>query len=163
MALEDTLVTLTNAIETMTVKLEQLNQTTEALRSLRADAIETVKNAAAPTASSDKKPGRKAKEVVEEEAPAAEQQEEAQQEQEPDQKADTLSDAVKEYISIAGDDKDERRKLAEKVKEIFSKVKATKRTEVPADKEAAVEKAIRKLIEEANNVTESEEDEDVLA
>lgn len=159
MSLEESIVTLTNTVETMTTKLEQLIQTTEALRSLRADAIETVKNtAAAPT----EKKTRATKSAEPEPQPETEPEVETKEEvQEPT--ADTLSDAVKEYIGIAGNDGDRRKELAGKVKEIFGKVKATKRSEVPKDKEAAVEKAIRKLIDEATAAeNEDADDEDLI-
>lgn len=159
MSLEESIVTLTNTVETMTTKLEQLIQTTEALRSLRADAIETVKNtAAAPT----EKKTRATKSAEPEPQPETEPEVETKEEvQEPT--ADTLSDAVKEYIGIAGNDGDRRKQLAAKVKEIFGKVKATKRSEVPKDKEAAVEKAIRKLIDEVTAAeNEDADDEDLI-
>lgn len=152
MSLEQALEKNNNLLETLIGKIEQLNQTTENLAALRADAIQTVQQEAAPKPAAK----RTAAEKKEEPKPA----EEAAP---PVSDVDTLSEAVKEYIAMAGDESDKRKANMAVVKEIFGKVKATKRSEVPADKAAAVEKAIRAKIAEANEADEAvEESEDDL-
>ena len=147
---------LENAIETLIVKIEALTQITSDLASLRADAIQTVQKEAAPA---PKRAAAKKEEVKPEpEAPEAEVQEVPATEEPDAPKADTLSDAVKEFVALAGDVKEKRTEITNIVKGIFAKVKATKRSEVPAEKEAAVEKAIRAEIAKFEQQDETAED-----
>lgn len=154
---------LENAIETLIVKVEALTQITTELASLRADAIKAVQNEAAPAPKRGKKTEEApAPEVVEEvPAPAVEEETPAPApaaEVAPEPAPDTLSDTVKEFMAVAGDDKAKRTEIAGIIKGIFGKVKATKRSEVPAEKQAAVEKAIRAEIEKYDAVAEADDD-----
>lgn len=144
---------LENQLETLNINIVNLIDVTKNLMALREEAIGTVQAAAAPAAS---KRGRKSSveksDDVAEDTAAETTEEQVEQTEQPEAPsapaADTLSEVVKEFVGLAADNKDERSKITAIVKEIFGKVKATKRSEVPADKEAAVEKAIRTKMEE---------------
>lgn len=151
---------LENHIATLAEKIEKLTQVTEALMNMRAEAIETVKNAASTGKAVG---GSKAKDKDEPAKEEAKSEETKSEEPSTDEaKEDTLSDAIQEYTGLAGDDAAKRKEFIGNVKAIFAKVKATKRSEVPAEKEAAVEKAVRKLIEAAKAAEEEGDDDDDL-
>lgn len=144
---------LENQIATLTEKLEKLTEVTEALMNLRVDAIETVKKTADSTKStSTSKKADEKKEETKEEGSSDDQKD----------SPDTLTEAIQEYTGMAGDDAAKRKEFIGNVKTIFGKVKAAKRSEVPAEKEAAVEKAVRKLIEAAKAAEEEGGDDDDL-
>lgn len=155
---------LENQLETLNINIVNLIEVTKNLMALREEAIGTVQAAAAPASSGTTKRGRKtAADKAEDAAPETteEQVEEKTEEQPKEPAADTLSEVVKEFVGLGGDNKEERSKITGIVKEIFAKVKATKRSEVPADKEAAVEKAIRTKMDEylaAQDAGDTDED-----
>lgn len=159
---------LENQLETLNINIVNLVEVTKNLMALREEAIGTVQAAAAPGATTTTKRGRKtAADKAEDAAPETaeeqveEQVEEKTEEQPKEPAADTLSEVVKEFVGLGGDNKEERSKITGIVKEIFAKVKATKRSEVPADKEAAVEKAIRTKMDEylaAQDAGDADED-----
>lgn len=150
---------LENQLETLNINIVNLIEVTKNLMALREEAIGTVQATAATTSAAPKRGRKSAAEKAEEAAEdaTADTTEDAAEErvEQPEQPealnepaADTLSEVVKEFVGLGGDNKEERSKITTIIKEIFGKVKATKRSEVPADKEAAVEKAIRTKMEE---------------
>lgn len=142
------------AVAENTAALKELVDITKKLHALRADAIETVRGAAAS-------PG-KAKDKPADEKPA---------DKPTDEKKSDLSEAltevqrvVGEYVGAEGISEAERKARQGKVKEVLAhpKVNAKKVSEIPAGLEKAVIKAVTTLTAEGNVIkdeTVSEDDE----
>lgn len=149
------------ALAELTAEVKSLREVTTNLLNLRADAIETVKNAAAP------KTTKKAEKPVE--TPAAAEPTPEPEATKPQPAASTgdepLSDvqvAIGSYVGADGISAEERDARKAKALSILKKVGAEKATDVPADKAPAVVKAMKTLLEQGNLIKVEEADDDLL-
>lgn len=161
---------------------EAVNKNTAAVEkatTLREEAIEQIRKAAetapAPAAKAKPAPAKKAEAPAEAEearqiteSPEDRKPVEEEKTEAPVEKAaavpslDDLKDAMLGYMQDGVDDKDERAARKAKVVELLGKVKATKHTEVPENKRAAVINALNKLKAQGNVLQKDEAEEEDL-
>lgn len=139
-------------LEALTKSVDALTDITTKLHSLRADAIESVRGAATKPAA--EKPAKAA------EKPAAEKETVEVDESEMTE----VQKVIAAYTAADGISEAEIKARKAKVKEVLAhpKVNAKKVSDIPANLEGAVIKAVNKLIAEGNLIKEDEDDEDLV-
>lgn len=157
MSIEAALAELTAGVAAQTAATKELTDITNKLYALRADAIETVRGAAASPGKAKDKPAEKpaektAAETVADDKPAA------------SESMTEVQRVVGDYVGAEGISEEERKARKGKVAEVLAhpKVNAKKVSEIPAGLEKAVIKAVTTLAEKGNVLADepSAEDED---